>query len=520
VTPTERATESLPAHLRRCVVDQDWESYTPRDHAVWRHVLRRLVAHLRDRAHESYARGLAATGIGTERIPRLDEMNERLSGFGWSAVAVRGFIPPAVFTELQSRRVLAIAADIRSHEHVEYTPAPDIVHESAGHAPILADARYAEYLRRCGEVGFRAIASAEDDCVFQAVRQLSVVKEDPAATPDELRLADERLAAAVASRHQPSESIRASRLYWWTAEYGLVGSLDHPRLYGAGLLSSIGEAAHCLTPAVRKERLTAACADAEYDITEMQPRLFVVPDFDALFEVLDAFSGTLSFRVGGDHGLAEAMRATTVNHLVLSTGVEVTGRVARLVDGERPAGPGLRTALVQVDGPALLSRGGAAEGRPLDGPVLVALGADAAFPPGRFHVEMPTGLAIQGFSVDGREVLDLQARIGGRPVAAPSWCRLVAARAVPSVAGGPADPEAWDRWFGALGTFTEGDSEARARARKGAALPAEIAALYARLRAMRESGVADPEGVESLRRAADRFPSEWLLRSELEELGS
>src|SRR5512136_2573462 len=317
MTPTERAIAALPVHLRRFVVAQDYAAYTPRDHAVWRHVLRRLTAHLAGRAHPRYLAGLAATGIGTEAIPSIDEMNVKLARAGWSAVAVRGFIPPAVFTELQSRRVLAIAADIRSHEHVEYTPAPDIIHESAGHAPILADDRYAEYLRRCGEVGWKAIASQADEALFQAVRQLSVAKEDPTATPEEVALAVQRLAAAAASRRDVSESARASRLYWWTAEYGLVGSLEHPRLYGAGLLSSLGESAHCLTPAVRKEWLTARCADADYDITEMQPRLFVTPDFDALFDVLEEFSAGLSFRVGGDHGLAEAERSGAVNHLVL-----------------------------------------------------------------------------------------------------------------------------------------------------------------------------------------------------------
>ena len=109
-------------------------------------------------------------------------MNEKLSQLGWAAVGVRGFIPPAVFTELQALGVLAIAADIRTHEHIEYTPAPDIVHESAGHAPIIANARYAEYLKRCGLVGFKAIATVEDQAVFEAIRNLSVVKEDPTAT--------------------------------------------------------------------------------------------------------------------------------------------------------------------------------------------------------------------------------------------------------------------------------------------------------------------------------------------------
>ena len=46
------------------------------------------------------------------------------------------------------------------------------------------DARYAEYLRRCGEVGFRAIASLEDEAVFDAIRNLSVVKEDPTVLKD------------------------------------------------------------------------------------------------------------------------------------------------------------------------------------------------------------------------------------------------------------------------------------------------------------------------------------------------
>ena len=119
MTPTERAIAALPLHLRRYVVAQDHAAYTPRDHAVWRHVLRRLTAHLAGRAHPRYLAGLAATGIGTEAIPSIDDMNGKLAGVGWSAVAVRGFIPPAVFTELQSRRVLAIAADVRTHEHVE-----------------------------------------------------------------------------------------------------------------------------------------------------------------------------------------------------------------------------------------------------------------------------------------------------------------------------------------------------------------------------------------------------------------
>ncbi len=517
MTPTERAIAGLPPHLRRFVVAQDYAAYTPRDHAVWRHILRRLTAHLRDRAHPRYLAGLAATGIEVERIPSLDEMNVRLARVGWSAVAVRGFIPPAVFTELQSRRVLAIAADIRTHEHIEYTPAPDIVHESAGHAPFIADPRYAEYLQRCGEVGFRAIASAEDDAVFQAIRNLSIVKEDPAAGEDEVKLAEARLAAAAASVRYASESARASRLYWWTAEYGLVGTLDDPRLYGAGLLSSIGEAVHCLTPAVRKVPLDASCADVAYDITRMQPQLFVARDFDRLFDVLEEFAGTLSWRRGGDHGLEAARHARTVNHLVLSGGRELSGRVVERVAAAAPVAPGLSTAAARLAGPVLVSRGGKAEAKPWPGEVIVAFGAGALPPRGAFDLTLPSGLALRGFAVGGGEVVDLRGALAGRPLELPSWALLFLSEDLRSVAGGPADPGAWDRWFGELSSFAEGDGEARARAHQAGALPPALAALYAEARRLRDGG-GDGARVEALRAAAAAYPDEWLLRDEVAEL--
>jgi phenylalanine-4-hydroxylase len=512
MTPTERAIAALPPHLRRYVVAQDHAAYTPRDHAVWRFVLRRLTAHLAGRAHPRYLAGLAAVGIGVEAIPSLDEMNVKLAPAGWSAVGVRGFIPPAVFTELQSRRVLAIAADVRTHEHVEYTPAPDIVHESAGHAPLVADPSYAEYLRRCGEAGFRAIASVEDQAVFEAIRNLSVVKEDPAASPGEVELAERRLAAAAASVREDSEATRASRLYWWTAEYGLVGALEAPRIYGAGLLSSIGEAVHCLGPEVERVPLTAACADVPYDITRMQPRLFVARDFDQLFEVLEAFAGTLSWARGGTAGIDAALRARTVNHLVLSDGREVTGRVAARYPATGEA------ALAVLDGPVLLSRGRVAAGRPFAGGALVALGAAALPERGDFDVALASGLRLAGFAAGGGEVLRLRVTLRGAPLDVPPWALLAVAPELPSVAGGPADPGAWDRWFGELSSFASGEGEARARARKAAALPPRLGALYAEVRALREGGVAARERLLAIRDAAAEFAGDWLLRTEVDEL--
>jgi phenylalanine-4-hydroxylase len=442
MTPTERAIEAVPPHLRAWVVGQDYDAYRPEDQATWREILGRLAAHLAGRAHPRYLAGLAETGIALDRIPSLDEMNERLARLGWSAVGVSGFVPPAVFTELQSRSVLAIATAIRRPEHLDYTPAPDIVHESAGHAPLLCDPRYAEYLRRCGEVGWRAIPCAADGAVFEAVRHLSEVKERRGASAGEDALAEARLVAALESVPFASEAARASRLYWWTAEYGLVGDLAAPRIYGAGLLSSLGESARCLGPEVERRPLDAGCAEQAFDITRMQPRLFVARDFEQLFEVLEAFAATLSYRRGGDHGLAEARRAGTLVHLALPGGRALSGTVVAVEEAPGPLAPGLSAALVRLEGPVLRTRGGRAVGRWFDGPGLVAFGAGALTAPGPFNLALGSGLRLEGVHRGDGEVLALRGRLGARPLDLPRHAVLEVATALPSVAAGAADPAA------------------------------------------------------------------------------
>ena len=126
---------------------------------------------------DSYVDGLQKTGITLDKIPNIQDMNDILGEIGWGAVCVDGFIPPTAFMEFQAYKVLVIAADIRQLEHIEYTPAPDIIHEAAGHAPIISDPEYAEYLRLFGEIGSKAISSSRDYELYEAIRHLSIIKK-------------------------------------------------------------------------------------------------------------------------------------------------------------------------------------------------------------------------------------------------------------------------------------------------------------------------------------------------------
>jgi phenylalanine-4-hydroxylase len=90
------------------------------------------------------------------------------------------------------------------------------------------------------------------------------------------------------------------------------------------------------------------------------------------------------------------------------------------------------------------------------------------------------------------------------------------ATGLPSVAGGPADPGAWDRRFGSA--IVASDGEERARRHKAEALPPRLGALYREVRQQRESGRVDLERLEVIASEARTYVDDWLLRSEIAEL--
>ncbi|EAS18720.1 phenylalanine 4-monooxygenase [Flavobacteria bacterium BBFL7] len=336
---TNPLLERLPPHLKQFIKPQNYELYTYQDQAVWRHVMRKNVDFLSKVAHGSYLDGLKKTGISIENIPSMYGMNRILKEIGWAAVAVDGFIPPAAFMEFQAYKILVIAADIRKLDNIEYTPAPDIIHEAAGHAPIIASPDYAEYLRRFGEIGSKAISSAHDHEMYEAVRKISILKETRSEKKD--AALDEKIAAAEADierlqnkKVEPSEMSLIRNLHWWTVEYGLVGTLENPKLYGAGLLSSLGESKSCLEPNVEKRPYSIDAAYQDFDITRKQPHLYVTPNFATLSEVLEEFANTMAVRKGGHRGLQKLINSKSLGTIELSTGLQISGHFTRMITND------------------------------------------------------------------------------------------------------------------------------------------------------------------------------------------
>ena len=326
--------DRLPKHLKQFIKPQVYDDYTPINQAVWRYVMRKNVSYLSKVAHNSYLEGLEKTGLEIDNIPNMYGMNRILKEIGWAAVAVDGFIPPNAFMEFQAYNVLVIACDIRQLEHIEYTPAPDIIHEGAGHAPIIANPEYAEYLRRFGEIGCKAISSSRDYELYEAIRLLSILKEAEDTPESEIKKAEEQVDFLQNNMGELSEMSRIRNLHWWTVEYGLIGTVENPKIYGAGLLSSIGESAWCMTDNVKKIPYDISAADQSFDITKPQPQLYVTPDFAKLSSVLEEFANTMALRTGGLSGVQKLISSKSLGTIELSTGIQISGVFTNVIENE------------------------------------------------------------------------------------------------------------------------------------------------------------------------------------------
>ncbi len=322
---TNPLLEKLPKHLKQFIKPQDYSDYTPINQAVWRYVMRKNVNYLSKVAHHSYLDGLKKTGIEIDSIPSMYGMNRILTEIGWAAVAVDGFIPPNAFMEFQAYNVLVIASDIRQLEHIEYTPAPDIIHEGAGHAPIIANPEYAEYLRRFGEIGCKAISSHKDYQMYEAIRLLSILKEAEDTPQEKVEEAEKAVADLQNNMGELSEMAQIRNLHWWTVEYGLIGTVENPKIYGAGLLSSIGESAWCMTDNVKKIPYDISAANQNFDITQLQPQLYVTPNFSYLSLILEEFANKMALRTGGLSGIKKLIDSNTLGTIELSTGLQISG---------------------------------------------------------------------------------------------------------------------------------------------------------------------------------------------------
>jgi len=533
-------TKKLPKHLHKFVVKQPYEEYTAQNQAVWRYVMRMNVDYLRKVAHKSYMDGLHKTGISVENIPHLSGMNRILKEIGWAAVSVDGFIPPSAFMEFQAYNVLVIASDMRTIHHIQYTPAPDIIHEAAGHAPIISNPEYAAYLRRFGEIGSKAISSSADYEMYEAIRLLSILKEDPNTSEKAVKDAQEKVEYLQKNMGELSEMAQIRNLHWWTVEYGLIGSLEAPKIYGAGLLSSIGESALCMEDNVQKVAYSIEAATVNFDITKPQPQLFVTPNFAYLSSVLEEFANTMAIRKGGLRGVQKLINSGAIGTIELTTGVQISGIFTKVIHHKNNQVAYFQTtgstALANRD-KELISHGitrhkngfGSPVGKlkginlPIEDMSPRDLKAYGIYEDELMRLEFESGIIVKGKPITGTR--DLRGKVliisldqctvtyHEEVLFRSDWgvYDMVIGKEVVSAFGGPADPAS----FLGLGKVSEIKTHKISYTKKEQLLNG----LYEKVKTMRDEKTSTEIKITAIfNQLKSQFQTDWLLNLELYEL--
>jgi phenylalanine-4-hydroxylase len=225
-----------------CTVDQDWDAYSEAEHELWRRLYRRQESLVARYACDEFNQALEVLDF-SKAIPRFDAVNRKLGpATNWQLVAVPGLVPDLTFFEHLANRRFPVTVWLRKPEEFDYIVEPDIFHDFFGHAPMLFNPVFADYMQAYGRGGIKAHA-------LGAIEMLA-------------------------------------RLYWYTVEFGLIDTPQGIRTYGAGILSSGGEIGYCIdSPDPNRIGFDLLrIMQTRYKIDTYQETYFVIRDFKQLFD--------------------------------------------------------------------------------------------------------------------------------------------------------------------------------------------------------------------------------------------
>jgi phenylalanine-4-hydroxylase len=329
-----------------------------------------------------------------------------------------------------------------------------------------------------------------------------------------------------------------SRLHWWTVEYGLIGTLENPKIYGAGLLSSIGESVSCLEPEVKKIPYSIDAQNCAFDITTKQPQLFVCRDFEHLKDVLEEFASKMAYQVGGLEGINKAIECNNTATCEYSSGLQVSGIFNEVITDENNSPIYLRTS----GKTALAFRDKELEGHGIDyhkdgfgspvgkwkqtsaSPELLTndqLHALGIVEGKKAKLEFINGIVVSGkvekiLRRDGRLLLitfsNGSAKYGDRVLFEPSWGMydMAVGERISSVFNGAADKDAYNQVALVPKERTiKVPSDAKRK---------RLENLYAQVRQIRESKTGYERLGEIWETQQAEHPDDWLLSMEIFEI--
>ncbi|KRZ45465.1 Tryptophan 5-hydroxylase 1 [Trichinella pseudospiralis] len=175
--------------------------YTQEETSTWRAVYTQLKMLHQNHACKRYLRNFSKLEqqrlFSKEKVPQLQDVSKFLKDCtGFEIYPVEGYLSAKDFLAGLAFRVFHTTQYVRHPSDPFYSPEPDVCHELLGHVPMFADPEFAQLSQ---EIGLASLGASETD-----INNLA-------------------------------------KIYFFTAEFGVIVEDDQIKAYGAGLLSSAAE---------------------------------------------------------------------------------------------------------------------------------------------------------------------------------------------------------------------------------------------------------------------------------------
>lgn len=273
------------------VVPQSHASYTGADQRAWRVFLENqlmIIDQYPECFDQAYLNGLHELKFNNIDIPTELHLNRCLAPIGWHVVFVDGYLPPKVYMGMLLGRCFPVARNLRSLDQLDLSPTPDLIHDVLGHLPMLFCNKYRTYLFGLCTLMTKAPLGPRDLEIYLMNREVSQLKSRGELKSAHVSMLERRLSQVqMESELNPSKSALLERLFLWSIEFGLFGTPERHRIYGAGLLSSPRELKAVCTRSTKIVKYSSDIICHGICFTGAQEQFFVASGYHELHDVLD-----------------------------------------------------------------------------------------------------------------------------------------------------------------------------------------------------------------------------------------
>src|SRR3989344_1081405 len=225
--------------------------FTQDQHKLWTAFLARQLPGAQKFACKQFLGGLTKINLPKYRIPSLEFLNSKITPrTDWSVLRTKTrYIDSVPWYQHYARRELVVTDFLRSWEEFEFTHEPDMFHDIFGHLPFHTIPEYTQLIELFAPAFLRANKKQQEEI---------------------------------------------KKLAWFSYEFGLIRERGKMKIFGTGLLSSVGEMAQVMSgktpilPFTIKNALKRSKA-----IYTFNRELFIFESIESLKEELKTYFGTI-----------------------------------------------------------------------------------------------------------------------------------------------------------------------------------------------------------------------------------